>query len=136
MIGGLPSIRENGVSMWTLPSLRNERSSIWIWIDSQSLDQSRPPLLGPNGLLLDLVGVVELSSSLALLTDNDDADATALDGTRGEEADTAVASGAKVDRVGSRLGEVTRLDPVNGVSEDLVAKGGGERSGERSEVSA
>ena len=61
---------------------------------------------------------------------------TSLDGTRGEEADTAVASGTKVDGVGSRLGEVTRLDPVDGVSEDLVAEGSGERGGERSEVSA
>jgi hypothetical protein len=103
---------------------------------SQSLDQSRSPFLGPNRLLLDLVGVVELGSSLALLTDDDDADAAALDGTRGEEADTAVASGTKVDGVGSRLGEVTRLDPVDGVSEDLVAEGSGERGGERSEVSA
>jgi hypothetical protein len=133
MIGGFPRSRENGVSMWILPSLR---SAPFLAEHSQSLDEPRTPLLSPDGLLPDLAGVVELGGGLALLTDDDDSDTASFDRASGEETDTAVASGPKIDSMGCRCGEAAGLDPVNRVGEDLVAKRCREGRSQLAEVGA
>ena len=94
---------------------------------SQRLDQLGLELSGPDRLLPDGLGVVELGGSLALLANNHDAHTSSLKGSSREESDTAVSTRTKVDGVRRGLGEVARGDPVDGRGEDLVA----ERSGKR-----
>lgn len=112
--------------MWIFPSLgvSGERG-----LDLQSLDELWTPFGCPGGFSSDGLGVVEFRGGLALFSYDHDSYTSTLDGSGGEEADTAVASSAKVDSVGGCGGKVARGDPVDGRGEDLLGERGGEGSG-------
>lgn len=111
------------------PSLRRETGI-------QCLDQTRLPLSGPNALPLDFVGIIELGSGFALLSNHHNTHASSLQRSAGEEADPAVSAWSEIDSVCRSGRKVAGGHPVDGLREDLVAEGGREGSGQFAQVSA
>lgn len=100
----------------------------------KGLDELGRPFLSPDGLTSDLGGVVELGSGFALFANDDNPDTSAFDGTASKRSDTTVTTRSKVNSVSGSRRKVASLDPVDGLSEDLVTKRSSERDLGGSEV--
>ena len=119
MMGGLPSRREYGVSMWIVPSLLEPVNTIPY---NKKTIPCADQFLAPPLAILSILRVINLSAALALVTYNYDTDTTAIEVTRCERTNTASASGTEVNGVSSCLGKVRRGSPLNRRREDLVAQ--------------
>jgi hypothetical protein len=86
----------------------------------------RSESLVPPSLIVDTGNIIELSSTLALLADDDGSDAAALHVAGGQRTDATQATGTEVDNMSSSLGEGGCSRPVDRLGEDLVAKRLGE----------
>jgi len=90
-------------------------------MDLQGLDESWTPLLGPNGFSLDIDGIVEFRSSLALGSNNDNTDTSTFECSTCERSDTRSTTWSEIDGVGGGGREVASFRPVNVLDKDLVA---------------
>ena len=119
--------------MWTLPSLYSRQKQAIKEsrrFNSPSLHQSRRELLAPPLLTLHDLSIVKLSTVLALLAHDDDADTASLKVPRSKRADSTKTTRTEVDSMSGSLRELRRDGPVDGRREDLLAKrasyGGGD----------
>ena len=78
-----------------------------------ALDETRGVLFSPVLLPLDLSGVVQLGVALSTFSNNDYTDALPVEVPASEGTDTAQTTRTKVQSMGSRLGEIRRLRPVD-----------------------
>jgi hypothetical protein len=95
--------------------------------DAPSLDELGGPLLSPPILVLDALGIIELSASLALLAKNGNANSTAFKVARSQWSNSTEPAGAEVDSMRGGFGEVGGLEPVKREYERLIAKRARER---------
>ena len=90
--------------------------------DLPSLDEAGGVLLAPPFLPLDLASIEQLRDALALVTDDDDTNTTAVQVTSGHGTTSTETTRTEVDGVRCSLGEVASFGPVNGLGEDELAE--------------
>jgi hypothetical protein len=92
-----------------------------IVMDLQGLDESWRPFLGPDRFSLDVDGVVELRSGLALGSNDNDTNSSTFKCSACERSDTRSTTWSEIDGVRSGGREVASFCPVDMLGEDLVA---------------